>query len=79
MFARITDLQGKTVATIDRHIEVERDGEIWDRFIDENSNLYLERPHEQEMDALEIMFCIREVVTRFYQLENFHIHIGQTH
>ncbi|MBN3882700.1 MAG: hypothetical protein V7K64_32825 [Nostoc sp.] len=77
MFARITDSNENIVTIVDWQVVTQEKGQIIDRFIDSNGNIYLERPHKEFIDAIELM-NIGSKAESFYQMQKIGISIGRT-
>ncbi|WP_190652447.1 MULTISPECIES: hypothetical protein [Leptolyngbya] len=78
MFASITDSQGNLVTVIDWKVVTLDNGKMHDLFIDRNDNIYLERPHNDTIDAIELINCLRVGLNNFYQMQGLQIHLGRT-
>ncbi|BBD65039.1 hypothetical protein NIES4072_12970 [Nostoc commune NIES-4072] len=78
MFARITDSNGSIVTIVDRKVVTHQNGQIIDRFIDKNGNIYLERPQSEVIDGIEIINALRIGAESFYQMQGLGISIGRT-
>jgi hypothetical protein len=53
-------------------------GQVLDRSIDGNGNLYLEKPHSEVIDGIELMNHLRAGANTFYQMQGLGIQIGRT-
>lgn len=69
MFARITDAtNGNIVTIVDWQVVTHENGQIIDRFIDTNGNIYLERPHSKVIDVIELINKLKIGTESFYYL-----------
>lgn len=71
------DSQGNLITVVDRKVEIQQDGQMLDRFIDRNNNVYLERPHNEEFDATELISSLKDGAIKFYQLQSVRVDIGR--
>lgn len=76
MFAKIIDSQGQLVTVVYWQIVTLEDGQILDRFIDSNDNLYLERPHNDLFNEIDMNYLVIGV-QNFYQIQGFTIQQGR--
>ncbi|MBD2514102.1 hypothetical protein H6G93_03605 [Nostoc sp. FACHB-973] len=78
MFARIIDSNGSIVTIVDWKVVTHENGQIIDRFIDKNGNIYLERPHNEFIDGIKLISELRIKAESFYQMQGIGIWIGRT-
>jgi len=77
MFARITDSNGTIVTIVDWKVVTHENGQIIDRFIDKNGNIYLQRPHNEVIGLIELNE-LRIKAESLYQIQGIGISIGRT-
>lgn len=70
MFAKIIDGQENLITVVERQVKIQQDGQILGRFINRNNNIYLERPHEEELDGIKIISSLKDRAIKFYQLQS---------
>ena len=73
MIAKIIDSQGNLVAVVKKQTISQQNGEVLDRFIDDNDNLYLEVNHSDVIDGEFLMNHIVSGASLFYQIEGFSV------
>jgi hypothetical protein len=73
MIAKIIDSQGNLVAVVKKQTISQENGEVLDRFIDDNDNLYLEVNHSDVIDGEFLMNRLVAGASRFYQIEGFSV------
>ncbi|MEH2005815.1 hypothetical protein [Nostoc sp.] len=78
MYARITDSNGNIVTIVNWKVVTHENGQILDRFIDSNGNIYLERPQKEVIDGIELINKLRIKAESFYQIQGIGISIGRT-
>ncbi|PSF30245.1 hypothetical protein C7H19_23995 [Aphanothece hegewaldii CCALA 016] len=76
MFARITDSQGNPITNVHWQI-INQSGISIDQFIDDNKNVYYQRPHNLEIDGMLIFSNISSQARKFYQ-QDVKVLMGRT-
>jgi len=71
MIAKIIDSQGNLVAVVKKQTISQGNGQVLDRFIDQNGNLYLEVKHSDTIDGEFLMNRFIAGASLFYQIEGF--------
>lgn len=69
MFASIVDSQGNLVAVVNWQVETQDNGQVVDRFVDDNGNIFLERPQDELIDGIALINHLTSGANRFYQMQ----------
>jgi len=78
MLAKIIDSQGNLITIVNKQVVTLQSGQVLDRFIDGNNNIYLERPHNEVIDGIELMNRLIVGANTFYGMQGVKIQMGQT-
>jgi hypothetical protein len=73
---RIIDPQGNLVAEVFRRIATSTSNQYIDYFVDDNDNLYLERPHSEMINLRELSPILITKAEAFYQIRGLIVQAG---
>lgn len=77
MLIRVVDSEKNLIASIEWQVYTDVNGQLLERFIDSQGNVYLEEPRKEVRDCISLMEELKTKAIDFYQIPNLFIEIGR--
>jgi len=77
MLIRVVDSKKNLIASIEWQVYTDVNGQLLERFIDNQGNVYLEEPRKEFRDCISLMEELKTKAIDFYQIPNLFIEIGR--